>query len=332
MITALVAWHAVASASLALPLLQDTTTPPAADPPTAPAAQAEGGEAEEIKTIRLRGAPRELAPEIPADIKAILQSSWDAVGGPAPLHKYKSLQFSMTVMGAANFSVAVRFGPNGQFALRQTMPGMQGTIEKGWNGSIAWVRDPREGGGAYRLASRQEVLRHAILFDSPDVFSRVIAAGGLAWEIRETEVFAGRPVHVIRIWGTRGDWSELLIGQQDKIPVAARYYSAALDRINKTTTWTDLTRVGGADGYLLPLRSVTQTDDGQNDMAFAEVEVNTLSPAHFEPPAEVRDLAARAAAAASAAKPSKAAESAPPSTPPAPPAPPAPPPAPAPTP
>ncbi|MDA0803464.1 MAG: hypothetical protein O2819_06880 [Planctomycetota bacterium] len=299
---ALVAGLAAQACSCAAQDPTPATPPPAAAPGTAvtpsqartavdTTADSALAAAEEPSFRSVKPTPRELPSEMPPDVRALLQRAWDEVGGPDPLAQYKSLQFTMTTLGSnVHATITVKFAPGPRLLLRQFLPDQGVALEKGFDGRLAWAYKPDS--KSWEVVDPNDVLRHGILWDTPNVFSRALTMPGLAWEIREPEAFAGTPCHVVRIWKSGGKWVELMIGQANFIPVGTRTFNPALDRVDQSSQWLELMRVGGDQGFLVPMRSVTQTDMGQNEMVFSEVAVDTLTPQDFEPPQVILEMAA----------------------------------------
>ncbi len=267
--------------------LQDTAPAATAPVPTAPV-QAPADQ--EHRMVATQRNARELPADMPPDVRAVLQRSWDAVGGPAPLARLKSLQFTMKASGSGpGLHLSMLLGSGGEVIIRQRMPVNDAIVERGFDGQDAWSADSST--GQVRLVEPRAVMQQGLAADVLDVYSRAITTKGLAWDIRQPDVFDGVPVDIVRIWRSGGGWSELLLDQADHIPLAMRISKRDVDEVGAIVRWTERVRVGGETGFLLPLLTTTVSGDTTTEVRFSDVAADTLSPAHFAAPPIVKQRA-----------------------------------------
>ncbi len=255
--------------------------PPATTPDATPPA------AEERRAVATQRNARDLATDVPPDVRAVLQRSWDAVGGPAPLSRLQSLQFTMRATGSGpGLHLSMLLGPGGEVIIRQRMPVTDAIVERGFDGQDAWTADSSN--GQVRMIEPREVMQQGLAVEVLDVYSRAITTKGLAWDIRQPEVFDGTPVDIVRIWKVGGGWSELLLDQSEHIPLAMRISKKDVDEVGTIVRWSDRIRVGGETGFLMPLVTTTVSGDSTTEVRFSDVAANTLTPAQFAAPPIVK--------------------------------------------
>lgn len=231
--------------------------------------------------VSLAGAPAAAQQLPPA--QQIIDRYVEAVGGKAVWANRQSQRTmaEMSMSGATIQMEMLAARPN-KLLVKMNMPGM-GEMLQGYDGEVAWSRNPMQGTRIITGAELAQTVRQADFDSSVDP-----ARHYPTMETLERTEMAGQPCYLVRMVPVEGDEIQTCFHTETGLMVGSRGKSqTAMGPVEATTLFSEYRDFAGVK---MPTRTVTSVAGQEMVVTIKEVTPNVVDPAVFELPADVKAL------------------------------------------
>lgn len=231
--------------------------------------------------VALAGAPAAAQQLPPA--RQILDRYVEAVGGKAVWANRQS-QRTVAEMSMSGVTIQMEMlaaRPN-KMLMKMNMPGM-GEMLQGYDGQVAWSRNPMQGTRILAGAELAQTARQADFDSSVDP-----AKNFPTIETLERTEMAGQPCYMVRMVAVDGDEVRSCFHTETGLLLGSRTTSQSpMGPVEATTLFSDYRDFGGVK---MPAKTVTSMAGQEMVVTVKEVTPNVVDPSVFELPADVKAL------------------------------------------
>lgn len=232
--------------------------------------------------VALAGAPAAAQQLPPA--RQVLDRYVEAIGGKGAWANRQS-QRAVAEMSMSGVTIQMEMlsARPDKMLVKMNMPGM-GEMLQGYDGQVAWSRNPMQGTRIITGAELAQTVRQADFDSSADPARHFPTI-----ETLERTEMAGQPCYLVRMVATDGDEVRSCFHTETGLMVGSRTTSqSAMGPMEATTLFSEYRDFAGVK---MPTKTVTNMAGQEMVITLKEVTPNAVDPSVFELPADVRALA-----------------------------------------